>query len=67
MVRDDEEIVRLRGEIRRAAESKLEHGIIDTNGLLEEINRENRARIDLSTHRIMQLKEIYGLIHTMNY
>ncbi|MBQ2321355.1 MAG: TolC family protein [Bacteroidales bacterium] len=67
VVRDDEEIVRLRGEIRRAAESKLEHGIIDTNGLLEEINRENRARIDLSTHRIMQLKEIYGLIHTMNY
>lgn len=66
LIDDDREIVSLRTDVRRAAESKLEHGIIDTNNLLQEITRENQSRIDLSTHSIMMLKENYDLKYTLN-
>lgn len=66
LITDDREIVELRGEVRKAAESKLEHGIIDTNNLLQEITRENQSRIDLSTHTIQMLKENYDLKYTTN-
>lgn len=66
LIVDDKEIVSLRSDVRRAAESKLEHGIIDTNNLLQEITRENQSRIDLSTHTILMLKESYDLKYTTN-
>lgn len=66
LIADDREIVSLRSDVRRAAESKLEHGIIDTNNLLQEITRENQSRIDLSTHTILMLKENYDLKYTLN-
>ena len=64
MIKDDQEIVALRSDVRRSAESRLEHGIIDTNNLLQEITRENQSRIDLSTHTILMLKESYDLKYT---
>lgn len=66
LIADDRKIVELRGDVRRAAESKLAHGVIDTNNLLREITAENSARIDLSTHTIMMLKESYDLKFTTN-
>ncbi len=66
LLAEDREIVSLRSEVRRAAESKLEHGIIDTNNLLQEITRENQSRIDMSTHTILMLKESYDLRYTTN-
>lgn len=66
LIADDRDIVSLRSDVRRAAESKLEHGIIDTNNLLQEITRENQSRIDLSTHTILMLKENYDLKYTTN-
>lgn len=66
MITDDREIVALRSDVRRSAESRLEHGIIDTDNLLQEIIRENRSRIDLSTHTILMLKESYDLKYTTN-
>ena len=58
---DDEEIISLRSSIRKAAESKLSHGIIDVNDLVKEINAENAARVQQSMHEIQILKEIYDL------
>lgn len=66
MIMDDREIVALRSDVRRSAESRLEHGIIDTDNLLQEITRENQSRIDLSTHTILMLKESYDLKYTTN-
>lgn len=66
MITDDNEIVALRSDVRQSAESRLEHGIIDTNNLLQEITRENQSRIDLSTHTILMLKESYDLKYTTN-
>ena len=63
---DDEEIIALRSKVRKAAESKLSHGIIDVNDLLREINAENASRLQQSTHEIEMLKEIYELKYTTN-
>lgn len=61
LLADDDEIIALRSSIRKAAESRLEHGIIDVNDLLSEINNENAARVQQSIHGIEMLKEIYEL------
>ena len=45
LMADDEEIITLRSAVRKAAESKLSHGIIDVNDLVREINAENAARV----------------------
>lgn len=58
---DDDEIIQLRTSVRQAAEAKLSHGIIDVNGLLQEITRENTARTQQSVHEIEMLKAIYEL------
>lgn len=58
---DDDEIIQLRTSVRLAAEAKLSHGIIDVNGLLQEITRENTARTQQSVHEIEMLKAIYEL------
>ena len=66
LMADDEEIIMLRSSIRKAAESKLSHGIIDVNDLVKEINNENAARVQQSVHEIEMLKEIYNLKYTTN-
>ncbi|MBR5393363.1 MAG: TolC family protein [Prevotella sp.] len=66
LMTDDEEIISLRSSIRKAAESKLSHGIIDVNDLVKEINSENVARVQQSVHEIEMLKEIYDLKFTAN-
>ena len=66
LMADDEEIISLRSAVRKAAESKLQHGIIDVNGLVHEINQENAARVQLSMHEIEMLKETYNLKYTTN-
>ena len=62
----DEEIISLRSSVRKAAESKLSHGVIDVNDLVKEINNENAARVQQSIHEIEMLKEIYNLKYTTN-
>ena len=59
LMADDEEIIALRSDVRKAAESKLAHGIIDVNDLVREINQENAARVQQSMHEIEMLKQIY--------
>ena len=66
LMADDEQIVALRQSVRKAAESKLQHGIIDVNDLIREINNENAARVQQSIHRIQMLKEIYDNKFTTN-
>ena len=66
LMADDEEIISLRSSIRKAAESKLSHGIIDVNDLVKEINNENAAKVQQTVHEIEMLKEIYDLKYTTN-
>lgn len=66
MMEEDKDIIALRTSVRQAAESKLKHGVIDVNDLLQEITRENQARIDHSTHEVEMLKSIYELKNAIN-
>ena len=66
MIKSDDEIIVLRTNVRKAAESKLAHGIIDINSLLREISNENAAKTQQTIHEIDMLKEMYNLKYTNN-
>ena len=66
MMKSDDEIIVLRTNVRKAAESKLTHGIIDVISLLREINNENAAKAQQAIHEIDMLKEMYNLKFTNN-
>ena len=66
LVAQDDEIIALRQQVRKAAESKLSHGIIDVNDLVRDINSENAARVQQSIHEIEMLKQMYDLKYTTN-
>ena len=63
---DDSRIVELRQRVRKAAESQLANGIIDTTDLLHKITDETTASLNRSTHEIELLQAIYKLKTTLN-
>lgn len=65
-MRDDEKIITLRGNVRRAAESQLANGVIDSTALLTKISDENIAKLTAMLHEIQLLQEIYKLKYTLN-
>ncbi|MGM9804055.1 MAG: TolC family protein [Muribaculaceae bacterium] len=67
VVADDDEIVRLLGDVRKATEAKLQHGIVDVTGLIQQISNENQAKINKLNHEIEQLQHIYNLKYINNY
>ncbi len=66
IIGEDDRIVELRGNVRRAAESQLAHGVIDANALLTKITDEQVARLNASLHQIQLLQSIYQLKYTLN-
>lgn len=66
LARQDDEIIELRTSVRKAAESRMNHGIIDVNDLIKEINNEHNALVTRSTHEIEALKRLYDLRYTLN-
>lgn len=65
-MKEDARIVELRANVRRAAESQLENGVIDATALLSKITDENQARLSASYHEIQLLQTIYQLKYTLN-
>ncbi|MBR4552636.1 MAG: TolC family protein [Bacteroidaceae bacterium] len=66
MLNDDDEIIDLRQDVRKATESKLDHGIIDVAELIREINQESSARIQRAIHEIQMWKAFYEKKLTTN-
>lgn len=66
IMKDDRRIVDLRASVRKAAESQLENGVIDTTSLLDKITAENQAELTARFHEIQLLQEIYNLKYTLN-
>jgi len=66
LARQDDEIIELRTSVRKAAESRMNHGIIDVNDLIKEINNEHNALVTRSTHESEALKRLYDLRFTLN-
>lgn len=65
-MKNDDEIISLRSNIKKAAESKLENGTIVVSDLLREINAENLARQTRSLHEIQLYMAAYQLKNTIN-
>lgn len=66
LMRDDDEIVTLRGSIRKAAEVKVANGTLSVTELLREVNAEDVARQNKVVHEIQFLKTFYDLKNTVN-
>jgi len=62
----DAEIIRLRGNIKRAAEAKMENGTLQVSDLIREINAENLARQERVIHETEYLMAIYNLKYNLN-
>lgn len=66
IMKEDFRIVELRANVRKAAESQLENGVIDATALLTKITDENQARLTSSYHEIQLIQSIYQLKNTLN-
>ena len=58
-IREDDEIIRLRGNIRKASEAKLSNGTISATDHIREINAESQAKQAKDIHEIEYLMRIY--------
>lgn len=65
-MQNDEEIIRLRTNIRLAAEAKVANGTLTVTDMLREITSENMARQTKALHEIQLLMNIWKLKYTMN-
>ena len=66
MMREDDELITLRENIRRASEAKVENGTMSVNDLMRDIHAEQSARQSRTLHRIEMLKSIYELRNLQN-
>ena len=66
VMKDDSQIIELRGNVRKAAESQLRNGIIDVTALLSKITDENLARLTAKFHEIQYIQEVYKIKNTLN-
>lgn len=63
---DDDEIICLRVNIRKAAEAKVENGTLTVTDMLREITAENLARQTKALHEVQLLMNIWNLKYTLN-
>ena len=63
---NDDEIIRLRRNIKKAATSKMENGTASVSDLIREINAENQAIQLKSLHEIQLLMNVYQLKNNIN-
>lgn len=63
---DDEQIITLRGNIKRSAEAKVQGGIMSVIDMLREVTNENAAIAARSAHRVELLKAQYDLKYITN-
>ena len=66
LLKYDDEIIYLRNNVKKAAETKVANGILTVTDLLREINAEDMAKQDKIQHEIELLLSIYDLKFTTN-
>ena len=64
---DDDEIIRLRTNIRKTAEVKVENGTMTVTDMLHEMTAERLACQTKVLHEVQLLMKIYQLKHTINH
>ena len=66
VIKNNDRIVELRTNVRKAAESQLNNGVIDATALLTKLTDEKQARLTAAYHEIQLLQSIYELKYTLN-
>ena len=66
VIKTNNRIVELRTNVRKAAESQLDNGIIDATDLLAKLTDEKLARLNASYQEIQLLQSIYRLKFILN-
>ena len=66
IMKKNDRIVELRTNVRKAAESQLDNGVIDATDLLTKLTDEKQARLNASYQEIQLLQSIYQLKYTLN-
>ena len=64
-MQDDDEIIRLRTNIRKSAEAKVANGTLTVTEMLRELTNESLARQSKALHEIQRLMGIYQLKYTI--
>ena len=62
----DDEIIRLRGNIKKSATAKVDNGTLTVTDLIREINAENQAKQLKSFHEIQLIMNVYQLKNNVN-
>ena len=65
-MQDDDEIIRLRTNIRKSADTKVANGTLTVTEMLRELTNESLARQSKALHEIQRLMGIYQLKYTTN-
>ncbi len=65
-VNNDDEIIRLRGNIKKAASAKVDNGTLTVTDLIREINAESQAKQLKALHEIQLIMSVYQLKNNNN-
>ncbi|MDP4203805.1 MAG: TolC family protein [Bacteroidota bacterium] len=66
VITDDDEIIRLRTNIKNASQAKVLNGTLSVSDLIRDVNAESQAKQDKALHEIQLLQAIYNLKETTN-
>ncbi len=65
-IANDEEIIRLRQNIKKTTGAKYENGIASVNDLIRDLNAENQAKQSKSLHEVQLIMIVYQLKNNQN-
>lgn len=66
LMKADDEIVRLRTNIKKATEARYAEGVASASDVVREVNAENISRQEAVVHRIQQQMAIYNYMYITN-
>jgi len=66
LILNDDDIIKLRTNIKKTSEAKVENGTLSVSDLVRDINNENFVRLDKAVHEIQLLIAIYNYKYLVN-
>ena len=67
LMKNDDELIRLRTNIRKSAEAKVANGTLTVTEMLREVTAEDQAKQTKALHEIQRLQALYDIKYTMNH
>ena len=67
LMKNDDELLRLRANIRKAAEARVEEGTLTVTEMLREVLAEDQARQTKALHEMQRLQALYDMKYVLNH